>query len=194
MCVSSQFEIILKSIILFCGRSNDSTWYNYLPQSKWFGLSGLTLQNCVWENEHCHSVGKALTLFGMGEIVDFAQLSPGSFISYDHPSGGHSVCFLGYLDKNAKLVSAYSNSVVGFRFFSSNGSGTSGDGLSYRDGVLDGRKMSLGSFKQAHGIRNIRGGMVYRAPYWKKAKFEYFDAIQHSLFDNIKPTPPTGQP
>ena len=107
MCVSCQFEIILKAINVYCEETNNQTWHDYLPDKKWFGLNGLTLQNCVWENEQCHSVGKALSLFGMGEILDFSQLTPGSFISYDHGSGGHSVCFLGFLRlqcKNSQLI------------------------------------------------------------------------------------------
>lgn len=194
MCVSCQFEIILKAINLFCDRKKDTSPYSFLPTNKWFGLNGLTLQNCVWENEHCHSVGKALSLFGMGEIVDFSQLIPGSFISYDHGSGGHSVCFLGFLDSKAQIVSAYSGNVAGFRFFSSNGSGVSGEGMSYRDGVLAGRQMQQGAFKQAAGIKNLRCGMMYNPQSWKKEKFEYFSLTQESLFDDLPPTPPTGQP
>jgi hypothetical protein len=194
MCVSCQFEIILKAVILYCEKTKDASPYNYIPMSKWFGLNGLTLQNCVWENEHCHSVGKALSLFGMGEIADFSQLIPGSFISYDHGSGGHSVCFLGFLDANAKITPTYNEKVVGFRFFSSNGSGVSGEGMSYRDGVFAGRKMKQGSFKQAAGIKNLRCGMMYNPQSWRKEKFDYFSLTQDALFDNTPPSPPTGQP
>jgi hypothetical protein len=195
MCVSSQFEIILKAIIRYCDRTRNPWAYGYLRDKEMFGLNGMTLQNCVWENEGCHSVGKALSLFGMGEIVDFSQLSPGSFISYDHPHGGHSVCFIGYLDANPNVVSTYSKDVAGFRFFSSNGSGSSGDGLSYRNGVLMGRQMSPGAFKQATGIHNMRCGMMYSPSptNWKREKLEYYLFSQQRIFAGAEPTPPGGQ-
>ncbi|MFC3326123.1 peptidoglycan recognition protein family protein [Mesorhizobium cantuariense] len=194
MCVSSQFEIILKAIIMYCDRTRDPKAYSYLSDREMFGLNGMTLQNCVWENEGCHSVGKALSLFGMGEIVDFSQLSPGSFISYDHPHGGHSVCFIGYLDAKANIVQGYGKDVVGFRFFSSNGSGSSGDGLSYRNGVLTGRQMDQGAFKQATGIHNMRCGMMYSPENWKREKLEYYLFSQQRIFAGVAPTPPSGQP
>ena len=192
MCVSFQYELILTAINLYAEHSVDAKAYEYLKKSEWFGLNGLTLQNCVWENAHCHSVGQALSIFGMGESLAFAQLTPGSFISYDHGSGGHSVCFLGFLNDQAS-VTAYSAEVAGFRFIASNGSKQSGDGISYRDGVLLGRKMQPGRYKQSTGIRNMRGGVMYMPSDWRAAAKKHFGFLLTQAFHDIPSNPPTGQ-
>jgi len=98
---------------------------------------------------------------------------------------------IGYLDAKANIVQAYGKDVAGFRFFSSNGSGSLGDGLSYRNGVLMGRQMDQGAFKQATGIHNMRCGMMYS--HWQREKLEYHLFSQQKIFADIVPAPPTGQ-
>lgn len=193
MCVSFQFQLILTAINIYAAVSGDHTVYGFLKRSEWLGLNGLTLQNCVWENEHCHSVGQALSLFGMGEMLAFPQLAPGSFVSYDRGKGGHSVCFLGYLDDRADLVPQYSPNVAGFRYIASNGSGSSGEGISYRDGVLAGRTMRQGGMKQSKGIKNLRGGAMHSPSIWHAPSKAHFTAELSTAFSGLAPNPPSGQ-
>lgn len=87
------------------------------------------------------AMAKALEKLGIGQRITFDKAKPGDVISFDrtndtinggHTYGGHSVVLLGFLDRNQNLISSYDASkVVGFKYFSSQGSTTSG-GLSER--------------------------------------------------------------
>jgi len=60
--------------------------------------------------------------YGLGRaITNFDDVHPGDFISYDTTSGGHSVVFVDWLRDDDKKI-------VGFKYFSSNLSGTHGVG------------------------------------------------------------------
>jgi len=64
---------------------------------------------------------------GLGRAInDFEQVRPGDFISYSTtPAGGHSVIFINWLRDDQKKI-------IGFKYFSSNLSGT--DGVGYGSG------------------------------------------------------------
>ena len=66
---------------------------------------------------------RAIVAYGLGQAIkDFEQVRAGDFLSYDtKPSGGHSVVFIEWLrDPDQKII--------GFKYFSSNLSGTHGVG------------------------------------------------------------------
>jgi hypothetical protein len=66
---------------------------------------------------------RAISSYGLGHVVtNFEDVKPGDFVSYSTtPPGGHSVIFIDWLrDENKKIV--------GFKYFSSNLSGTHGVG------------------------------------------------------------------
>jgi len=66
---------------------------------------------------------RAIVAYGLGKaITDFEQVRPGDFLSYSTtPSGGHSVIFIDWLRDDEKKI-------IGFKYFSSNLSGTHGVG------------------------------------------------------------------
>jgi hypothetical protein len=66
---------------------------------------------------------RAIVSYGLGRaITDFEQVRPGDFISYSTtPAGGHSVIFIDWLRDEQKKI-------IGFKYFSSNLSGTHGVG------------------------------------------------------------------
>jgi hypothetical protein len=66
---------------------------------------------------------RAISAYGLGhKVTNFEEAKPGDFLSYSTtPPGGHSVIFQGWLrDENQKII--------GFKYFSSNLSGTHGVG------------------------------------------------------------------
>ena len=66
---------------------------------------------------------RAITSYGLGRAIsDFEAVRPGDFLSYDTtPAGGHSVVFIDWLRDEQ-------NKIIGFKYFSSNLSGTHGVG------------------------------------------------------------------
>jgi hypothetical protein len=66
---------------------------------------------------------RGITAYGLGHAVtDLEQVKPGDFLSYStKPAGGHSVIFLDWIRDDQ-------NKIVGFKYFSSNLSGTHGVG------------------------------------------------------------------
>ena len=66
---------------------------------------------------------RAIVSYGLGRaITDFEEVRPGDFISYSTtPAGGHSVVFINWLWDEQKKI-------IGFKYFSSNLSGTHGVG------------------------------------------------------------------
>ena len=67
---------------------------------------------------------RAISSYGLGHsVTNLEEAKPGDFLSYSTtPPGGHSVIFLGWLrDEN--------NKIIGFKYFSSNLSGTHGVGF-----------------------------------------------------------------
>ena len=66
---------------------------------------------------------RGITCYGLGHgVTDLEQARPGDFLSYDTtPPGGHSVIFMGW-NRDEQ------NKIVGFKYFSSNLSGTHGVG------------------------------------------------------------------
>ena len=66
---------------------------------------------------------RGITAYGLGHAVtDLEKVQPGDFLSYSTtPAGGHSVIFIGW-NRDEQ------NKIVGFKYFSSNLSGTHGVG------------------------------------------------------------------
>ena len=69
------------------------------------------------------SESRAITSYGLGRaITNLEEVKPGDFLSYSTtPTGGHAVIFTGWLRDDK-------NKIVGFKYFSSNLSGTHGVG------------------------------------------------------------------
>jgi hypothetical protein len=80
---------------------------------------------------------RGITAYGLGRAIsDLEQVRPGDFLSYDTtPAGGHSVIFIEWT-RDAQ------NKIVGFKYFSSNLSGTHGVGYGsgkFSDSTSNGR-------------------------------------------------------
>ena len=74
----------------------------------------------------------------MGQNVPFAELRPGSFINLNRTGGtGHAVVFVAFIDIAGNELATWSDAVVGFRYFSSQGGYEVGSGgLDYRYAVF----------------------------------------------------------
>lgn len=79
----------------------------------------------------------ALEKFRIGRRVDFKDAKPGDIVTFDRTDdslsgpkySGHSVVFLGFVNRKQNVVDRYdAGDVIGFKYFSSQGGGAKGTG------------------------------------------------------------------
>ncbi|MBI4351777.1 MAG: hypothetical protein HY550_10075 [Elusimicrobia bacterium] len=140
MCVAAQMEIILTAFELYAGETGDYSVYNYLPKRSFEGLGITDLKGHIWVNHAFKADGTADALmnFGMGERRAFENLTPGDFVNLNRTTKtGHAVAFLGYIDSIGEIQEQYNSTVVGFKYFSSQGRLAAGEGgFDYRYAVF----------------------------------------------------------
>ena len=140
MCVAAQMEIILTAFELYAKETGDYSVYNYLPKRSFEGLEITALKGHIWVNHDFKADGTADALinFGMGERRAFEDLSPGDFVNINRTTRtGHAVTFLGYINSTGKMQPGYNSTVVGFKYFSSQGRAAAGEGgFDYRYAVF----------------------------------------------------------
>ncbi len=131
MCVAGTLEVIMTAFDIYSKETGDYSIYNYLGFSSWSTLSPSTIKAQIWVDPKLHSSGTAdaIAHFGLGQHVAFKDLKAGGFININRTTGsGHSVTFLSFIDKQGNDVAEYNDSVVGFRYFGSQGHGEVGKG------------------------------------------------------------------
>lgn len=140
MCVAAQMEIILTAFELYAKETGDYSVYNYLPKRSFEGLEITALKGHIWVNHAFKADGTADALinFGMGERRPFENLTPGDFVNINRTTKtGHAVTFLGYINSTGKIQPQHNSTVVGFKYFSSQGRAAAGEGgFDYRYAVF----------------------------------------------------------
>lgn len=140
MCVAAVMEVILTAYDLYAAETGDYSPYAYLPKRSYEGLAYTDIKGHIWVNPDFNAGGTADALinFGMGERRTFEQLLPGDFVNINRTNKtGHAVVFISYINKTGKLLPKYDSSVVGFKYFSSQGQREAGQGgFDYRYAVF----------------------------------------------------------
>lgn len=140
MCVAAQMEIILTAFEIYARETGDYSVYDYLPKKSFEGLSITDIKGHIWVNSafNANGTADALINFGMGERRTFENLNPGDFVNINRTTRtGHAVAFVGYITNTGKMLPKYDSSVVGFKYFSSQGGAAAGaGGLDYRYAVF----------------------------------------------------------
>jgi hypothetical protein len=191
MCVAAVTEVAIEALNIYYSGTHDRKPFDDLAYSHWNDSTALDIRDYIWENRGSHSAGYAFAKFGVGQELDFKALRPGDFLSFDRGNGGgHSTIFIAYLDKNYTELSAFGPDVVGFKYYSAQGSGVSG--FAYRwaffmgaDGghVCDRPDLHPDKFRDCFGrgiVRSSvsgRGGRLTSPPFWTVA------AHVHQLHD-----------
>jgi hypothetical protein len=149
MCVAAVAEVIIEAINIYhrdaATREPDqkpAPVYEMLRIGMWTGGTRLALRPYIWRYKEVYSPGAAyaLELFGIGRQKAFSDLNPGDVVNINRANGtGHCVIFMNYLDARRESVSAYSNDVVGFRYFSAQGNGRPDGGFGYRYAFFSGK-------------------------------------------------------
>lgn len=132
MCVAASLEVIVTAFEIYAKETGDRSVFDFLPFSSWNTLASTSIKAQIWVDAALDSYGTAdaISHFGMGELVPFSELTPGSFVNINRDNGtGHSVIFISYIDINAKELDHYdANKVAGFKYFSAQGKEARGQG------------------------------------------------------------------
>lgn len=185
MCVAAVSEVLIEALNIYFRNTADESPFRDLPAKSWNGWSATDIRTSMWEDGGSNSAGYAFNKFGIGERLQFKDLKPGDFVSFDRTTGtGHSTIFLGFVGKDFKDLPSYSDQVVGFRYYSSQSSGVSG--FAYRYGFFggtEGQGVCTNAPEKHNGIfvdcfhRGIswadtknRGGRVWHPSKWHVAE------------------------
>jgi hypothetical protein len=143
MCVAAVTEFILTALAAWYKNTSNQEPFQKLPVTSWQGGTKRDIRGHIFMYEGFNSNGTAhaLSRFGIGRQVHFAELEPGGFINLNRAKSGHACVFLGYIDGNGNDVAAYGPTVAGFRYFSSQGHDPGGFG--YRWAFFDGHCPAL---------------------------------------------------
>lgn len=140
MCVAAQMEVILTAYEIYARETGDRSVYDYLPKKSFENLGIGDIKGHIWVNPKFNANGTADALinFGMGERTPFDRLRPGSFVNINRTTKtGHAVTFMGYTNAKGEIQPEYNDTVIGFKYFSSQGRVTAGDGgFDYRYAVF----------------------------------------------------------
>lgn len=177
MCVAAQMELIVTALNIYLKEGGDKAFLDFLPPHQWLTLMSGTFKDLVWVNSGSNGTASALLKFGMGEEAPFNELKPGCFINLNRVNkSGHAVLFLSYLDAAGNELADYSDAVVGFKYFSSQGKKVEG-GFDYRYAFFDGispvlgggKKRDLGVMRSAKQ-KYLNCGFMYTPTQWDAAR------------------------
>ena len=178
MCVAAQLEVILTAYDIYSQETGDYSIYSYMPRQSFIGLTIDDIRGHIWVNHAFNSFGTAdaLSNFGMGDKIPFEQLKSGSFVNINRTTGtGHAVTFIGYINSSGTVLTDYNPSVIGFKYFSSQGGATAGNGgFDYRYAVFSkyGCPDNMPGKRDCNVIYStdrtyLNTGMMLTPKYWK---------------------------
>jgi hypothetical protein len=205
MCVAAVCEVIVEALNLWQKDHTDSsgqpakTPFLQLPVKSWTGGSRSDIRAHIFQYTglNCRGTAQALARFGIGAETGFDQLQPGDFVNFNRTRSGHSVVFLGYIDRNYNDV-AYSPDVAGFKYFSAQGEALSAPdhGFGYRWGFFGNPappappgKISDSGIQKSTSIAMLDCGFMFDPASWNvtnaiaqlKADFVTEIASKHNL-------------
>ena len=177
MCVATMLEVITTAIEIYSKETGDKKVFSKetgAPIQFWQGVKKTNIKPYIYVMDGVRSTGTgyALEKFGMGRQIKFEYLKEGDFINFSRTTeSGHAVDFLGYLDKNGKILKNYSDKVVGFKYFSAQGKGKYDAGLGFRNAYFSGNCNSSTDsvLNDCKIFRNayLYSGRMYSPQNWK---------------------------
>ena len=181
MCVAAVMEVLLTAMQIYAKETGDASVFDFLPKKSFETLSSSHLKAHLWVNYTFNAGGTADAVrhFGMGMTVPFAELTPGSLINLNRTNGtGHAVIFLSFIDLQGKELSTYSSSVVGFKYFSSQGGYDVGaGGLDYRYAVFSTHGSPTMPYKRDLKViysdkqKYLNTGVIYAPKRWLRTSW-----------------------
>lgn len=186
MCVSTVMESILLAFEEYQKFSNSIGHYKFLNIDHFKRLSPLDLKSFIWVVHDYWGAGQGIESLGLGKMVPFKDLLPGSFVQFwrytsSSTPSGHSVIFLGFIDKTGKILDRYSEKVAGFKYISSQGKREVGrGGVGFRYAFFRGsgcpqieqKRDCWLKFSTSQKVLNT--AMMFKPNFWDKEKYQDF--------------------
>ena len=181
MSMSAIMEVILTAMQLYATATNDSKVWDFLPKQSWEQLGANDIKAHIWVKPEFGSFGTADALrnFKMGENIPFRGLLPGSFINFRRRNGtAHAVVFLSYIDETGREYETWNETVIGFRYFSSQGGYDVGQGgLDYRYAIFSTDEYEQNGYPDmpykrdlqviySTDQKNFNTGIMWHPTYW----------------------------
>lgn len=115
MCVAAVAEVIIEALNARYEKTDDKTPFQKLPMRSWMGGTKRDIRPHIlmYDEVKCDGTAHALERFGIGKVVPFAELEPGSFINFNRTASGHACVFLSYVDADGDDVAEFGDNVVG---------------------------------------------------------------------------------
>ncbi|MEX0408005.1 hypothetical protein ABGN05_20305 [Aquibium sp. LZ166] len=216
MCVAAVAEAIIYAIKFYVEETGDKSVYEFLPASTWNSMRPRDLRSHIWVDGRLDAYGTAdaLVTFGIGKRVRFSELTPGSFLNINRnrpgkKPTGHAVIFLAYLDAKGNELTTYSDAAVGFKYWSAQGNGTTGDsGYAYRYAFLNKLPNQTGYCPQLPGGKKVdcwilnsksskylnMGYMLHPSKWNRAVRDENLELIKRGLYEQTRSRSPLGIP
>lgn len=179
MCVAGVAEVMIEALRIYAEETGDKSAYQQLSAKSWNSGNLRSIKASLFMFAGTGSRGTAGTLqrFGMGKEIAFAELRQGDFINLNRQKSGHSVVFMGFLDKNYQILPAFGPNVAGFKYFSAQGKGRPDAGFAYRYAyfgpfcpqAVAGKPRDCGIIRSANQ-RLLNTGTMYAPPNWRVAE------------------------
>ena len=195
MCVAAVMEVILTAMQLYEDDTGDASVWDFLPWRSFRYLAAGDIRAHLWVNYgDIDSAGSADAgrHFGMGMTVPFERLVPGSFININRTTGsGHAVVFLAFLDIDGTEYATYPTGVevVGFKYFSSQGSSEVGvGGFDYRWAIFsDFGCPAMPGPRDCNVIFGdqyyMNSGVMYHPSHWRPAYYTLLNSMKSALHE-----------
>lgn len=188
MCVAAVTEVMIEALNLY-HKTTGNNVLDRLPTTAFTRSNRLSLRPYLFQHVETdvngvkkpmsRGLGHAMELFGIGDQLAFQQLKPGDFLTFNRstsPPSGHAVVFLGFINRRGRLERQHGDAVVGFRYFSAQGTETRG-GFGFRNAffgnfcppALDGVTTDCKVIKSSD-LRLLNGGRMTRPDGWKVAE------------------------
>lgn len=181
MCVAAVAEVIVYSLKQYAEKTGETDVFVKLPVKTWTSgnLNSLRANIFMYNMTGSNGTGHTLAEFGLGEELKFSDLKPGDFVNLNRVNGsGHAVVFISYIAANHILSNTYSDTVVGFKYFSAQGKGKSDAGFAYRNAYF-GASCPHGALvpRDCGVIRSANRVLLNAGRIWSPSMWRYSEAI-----------------
>lgn len=185
MCVAGVAEVIMYATKIYATENNDKAVFTKIPATAWTrgNLTSLKANIFMFDKTGSNGTGHTLSQFDIGEERLFKDLKAGDFINLNRTSrSGHSVVFLGYVQRDLTVTQDFNPDVVGFKYFSAQGKGKPDAGFAYRFAFFADFCPANSPVPRDCGVIRSNNRILLNAGrMWHPDDWKYLDAVKRKV-------------